>query len=82
VSRFIAVLCAVAVFAPAAQAHAAVKAVVKFSPTIAQTQRVSTVRSAGGRVIRIRGTRVVARMSDTAADQLRAAMGVIAVRVR
>jgi hypothetical protein len=80
VSRFIAALCALAAFAPAAQAQTAVKAVVKFSPAISQSQRVSTVRSAGGRVVKLRPRAVVARISPQAAAQLRAAMGVIAVR--
>jgi threonine dehydratase len=80
VSRFIAVLCAVAAFAPAAQAQTAVKAVVKFSPAVAPSQRVSTVRAAGGRVVRVRQRAVVARLSVRAAERLRCAMGVIAVR--
>jgi hypothetical protein len=80
VSRFIVVLCAVALFAPAAQAQTAITAVVKFSPAVPRSQRVTTVRSAGGRVLKLRGTRVVARMPVRAAGSLRSAMGVIAVR--
>jgi hypothetical protein len=80
VSRFIAVLCAAAAFAPAAQAQTTVKAVVKFSPAVSQSQQVTTVRSAGGRVVKVRQRAVVARMSPRAASGLRAAMGVIAVR--
>ena len=79
-SRFFAVLCVVAAFAPAAQAQSTVKAVVKFSPAIAQSQRVATVRSAGGQVVKVRPRAVVARMSARSASRLRAAMGVIAVR--
>ena len=79
-SRFIAVLCAAALFAPAAQAQTAVKAVVKFSPSVSQSQRVATVQAAGGRVVRVRSRAVVARISARSAEQLRSAMGVIAVR--
>ena len=79
-SRFIAVFCAVAVFAPAAQAQSEVKAVVKFSSAVSKPQRVDTVRSAGGQVLKVRGARVIARMSVHAANSLRAAMGVIEVQ--
>jgi hypothetical protein len=85
VSRFkklVVVFFSVALLAPAASAHAAVRATVKFAPAVAKTQRISTVRAAGGRVLRIRGTRVVARMSVSSADRLRTAMGVLSVRVR
>jgi len=83
VSRFKAVVLvvfAVALLAPAAQAQTTVKAVVKFSSATTPSQRMNTVRSAGGRVVKVRGTRVVARMSSGAAESLRAAMGVISVR--
>ncbi|MEA2127075.1 MAG: hypothetical protein QOI80_3857 [Solirubrobacteraceae bacterium] len=76
------VLFAAAVLAPAAHAQSAVRAVVKFSPGVAKSQRVTTVRSAGGQVLKVRGTRVVARMSSRAADQLRTAMGVVSVTIR
>ncbi len=83
VSKFKAVVLivfAVALLAPAAEAGSTVRAVVKFSAATSQSQRVGTVRSAGGRVVKVRGTRVVARMSSGSANSLRAAMGVISVR--
>jgi hypothetical protein len=85
VSRFnklVVVFFSVALLAPAASAHAAVRAAVKFVPSVSVQQRVATVQSAGGRKIRVRGTRVVARMTTDSAYQLRSAAGVVSVRVR
>jgi hypothetical protein len=76
------VLVSLALLAPVASAQSLVKAVVKFTPSVGQTQRVGTVRSAGGRAIRVRHGAVVARMSVQAASQLRTAMGVTSVSWR
>lgn len=59
-----------------------VKAVVKFAPAVGSDQRVAAVEDAGGRVLRVRRSAVVARMSASAADALRAAMGVVSVTIR
>jgi hypothetical protein len=83
VSRFrklVVVFFSVALLAPAASAHAAVRATVTFVSAVPQEQRMATVQSAGGQVMHVRGRRVVARMSARAADQLRTARGVLSVR--
>jgi hypothetical protein len=76
------VMVSLALLAPAASAQSLVHAVVKFAPAVPKSQRMGTVKAAGGRAIQLRGRAVTARISVAAANQLRTAMGVVSVSWR
>lgn len=88
-SRFIRLCGVLAAFfafaaaAPVAQAQSSpVRAVVRFASGVSAGHKVAAIEGAGGQVLRLRRGGAVARMSASAADTLRSAMGVVSVRIR